>query len=106
MKWKLLGAVMLSARAVLGARAYLKSMRATFMEADCKVTLVEVLDNLGEENRQAPEPRAVITKMSQFPNNSCDIVGYEVRKTAIPSQLELRIGSKMHRWTYMPNKAK
>jgi hypothetical protein len=106
MKRKILGAVMLSAIAVVGARAYLKSMGATFIEADCKVTLIEVLDNLGEENRQAPEPSAVITKLSQFPNNSCDVVGYEVRKTAIPSELELRIGSKMHRWTYTPGKAK
>ena len=106
MKRKILGAVMLSAIAVVGARAYLKSMGATFIEADCKVTLIEVLDNLGEENRQAPEPSAVITKLSQFPNNSCDVVGYEVRKTAIPSQLEIRIGSKMHRWVYTPGKAK
>ncbi len=97
---------MFSAIAVVGARAYLKSMGATFIEADCKVTLIEVLDNLGEENRQAPEPSAVITKLSQFPNNSCDVVGYEVRKTAIPSQLEIRIGSKMHRWVYTPGKAK
>jgi hypothetical protein len=106
MKWKKLGAVMLSAMAVVGVLAYLKSMGATFMEADCKVTLVEVMDSLGEEVRRAPEPSAVITELSQFPNNSCDVVGYEVRKTAIPSQLEIRIGSKMHRWVYTPGKAK
>lgn len=99
MYWKAVWVVMLFATLIVGGNLYLKSMRATFLEADCKVLVFEVMDNLGAENRQAPDPSEVIARVSQYSNNSCDIVGYEVRKAA-PSELELRFGSKVHRWRF------